>query len=299
MNKLLRKFIVLISFCFLFIFSACASLQNSVLTAEEEEVFFPPSSYIPDDFIWQEVCPGIAFFDFENSDFPVIYHAVRIQLETEGLEILTFPDSDFVEEKYIKGDIHEPYVFKSISTKAFAKNNKCNVAMNLTPYIKADLFSKRRLSGVYIDKGNELSQPHDSYSALVINRSPKGFIANLVLSQTPQAFLDCDYAFGGFFTVLEKGQVQENFVRRYDSRSGAGITADGRTLYLLVVEGEKPGKSRGLSYPQCGQIFRAMGCSDALEFDGGGSSELCINGCSVLSYRVLRRQANSFGFKVK
>ena len=70
-------------------------------------------------------------------------------------------------------------------------------------------------------------------------------------------------------------------------------------MRVLVVEDEKPGKSRGLSYSQCGQILRAMGCSDALEFDGGGSSELCINGCSVLSYRVLHRQANSFGFKVK
>ena len=95
--------------------------------------------------------------------------------------------------------------------------------------------------------------------------------------------------------MLEDGAVLQDFIRRGDSRSGVGLSADGKTLFILVVEGERPLQSRGLSYPQCGEIFREMGCSDALELDGGSSSELCINGKSVLSYKVITRQANSFG----
>ena len=67
----------------------------------------------------------------------------------------------------------------------------------------------------------------------------------------------------------------------------------------MVAEGENTSKSEGLSYPQCGTIFKALGCTDALEMDGGGSSELCINGKSILSYKNRRTQANSLGFSVK
>ena len=95
--------------------------------------------------------------------------------------------------------------------------------------------------------------------------------------------------------MLDRGKVREDFIRRGDSRTGVGLSADGRTLYILLVEGERQRQSRGLSYPQCGQIFKSMGCSDALELDGGSSSELCIMGKSVLSYKVRSRQANSFG----
>ena len=66
----------------------------------------------------------------------------------------------------------------------------------------------------------------------------------------------------------------------------------------MVAEGEYPSKSEGLSYPQCGEIFKKMGCYDALEVDGGGSSELCINGKSILSYKTFRYQGNSFGFRL-
>ena len=126
-----------------------------------------------------------------------------------------------------------------------------------------------------------------------------GCVARIFASQADGELEDFDYAFGGFFVVLREGLVCTEFIRRGDSRTGAGLSADGKTLILLVVEGERPDRSRGLSYPQCGEIFRAMGCSNALELDGGSSSELCINGKSVLSYKVHSRQSNSFGFRVK
>ncbi len=123
------------------------------------------------------------------------------------------------------------------------------------------------------------------------------YSAKIFAAQTAPQLAEYDFAFGGFFVVLENGEVCYDFIRRHTSRTGAGLSADGRTLYILVAEGEVPSKSEGLSYPQCGEIFKAMGCTDALEFDGGGSTELCINGKSVLSYKTYRTQATSFGFR--
>ena len=47
----------------------------------------------------------------------------------------------------------------------------------------------------------------------------------------------------------------------------------------------------------CAKILKRIGCSDALEMDGGSSTELCINGKSVLTPCIKATQANSIGFK--
>ena len=232
------------------------------------------SSYVPDAFEWQEVCPGVARYDFKNAEVPLIYHAVKIDLSSPGLSL--------VWSQWER-------------TSAFAERENCVAAINATP------FDKTRLAGILKADGEVLSGPVARYAALGLRCDEDGAVtcARVFESQKDAGLADCDFAFGGFFVVLEGGKVRTEFVRRGDSRSGAGVSADGKTLYLLVVEGERFSKSIGLSYPQCGEIFRAMGCRDALEFDGGGSSELCINGRSVLSYRVRRVQGNSFGFRVK
>ncbi len=236
---------------------------------------------MPEVFDWQEigdesgngVVPGIWRFDFENPDIPLIYHAVKIDL-----------DSDFNFVTCLRE-----------RTVSFAARENCLVAMNATP------FGRKSLTGIYKVSGEVLSGPIERYAALGLHCEKDGLVsgAQVFESQGDGALAFYEAALGGFFVVLKDGQVQQDFIRRQDSRSGAGVSANGKTLYLLVVEGENQGKSRGLSYPQCGEIFLAMGCSDALEFDGGGSSDLCIKGRSILSYKVLRRQGNSFGFKVK
>lgn len=58
-------------------------------------------------------------------------------------------------------------------------------------------------------------------------------------------------------------------------RTGAGITADGK-LILLVCDGRGSGGSKGYTLAELAAKLRALGCVDALNFDGGGSS--CIVG---------------------
>jgi hypothetical protein len=61
-------------------------------------------------------------------------------------------------------------------------------------------------------------------------------------------------------------------------RSAAGISADGRTLYLVAVEGRGISRSSGIGAVDSGCLLAAAGASDALLFDGGGSSVLYGNG---------------------
>ena len=257
-------------FFVLVLFTSCVTTRRTDLE----------SVYVPEVFEWTEVCPGVARFDFENPEFPVIYHAVKIDL------------AEACEDGSLK-----LVCSRGERASDFAAREKCVVAINATPFDKTG-----ELVGLHREAGRDLSEPVARYAALAFRvggGDGSGVLAKIFASQGDPEIDEFPYAFGGFFTVLENGVVRQDFIQRQDSRSGAGLSADGRTLFLLVVEGEWTLQSAGLSYPQCGEIFRAMGCYDALEFDGGGSAELCINGKSVLPYKVYRVHGNCFGFKLR
>jgi exopolysaccharide biosynthesis protein len=56
-----------------------------------------------------------------------------------------------------------------------------------------------------------------------------------------------------------------------------GYTPQGQLIYL-VVEGRFPGKSEGATLPELANILKDLGCIEALNLDGGGSSAMLVNG---------------------
>ena len=64
-------------------------------------------------------------------------------------------------------------------------------------------------------------------------------------------------------------------------RTAAGYTNDGR-LILLVVQGRTPGLAAGASLTQLARMLQQLGCVEALNLDGGGSSCLLINGRNTI-----------------
>lgn len=55
-------------------------------------------------------------------------------------------------------------------------------------------------------------------------------------------------------------------------RTAAGVTADGRILILLVIDGRQPGHSIGVTLPELADLMIGLGATDAINLDGGGSS---------------------------
>lgn len=57
-------------------------------------------------------------------------------------------------------------------------------------------------------------------------------------------------------------------------RTAAGLTADGRTLVLVVADGRRPGWAVGLTLPELAAEMIALGCTNVINFDGGGSATM-------------------------
>jgi exopolysaccharide biosynthesis protein len=93
-------------------------------------------------------------------------------------------------------------------------------------------------------------------------------------------------AIGGGPVLVQKGEVcitnkEERMFLNGEAdlhpRTSMGYTRDGRLL-LLVVEGRNPGIAMGASLIEMATLLQSLGCIEALNLDGGGSSCLLING---------------------
>jgi len=60
-------------------------------------------------------------------------------------------------------------------------------------------------------------------------------------------------------------------------RTCMGYTNDGR-LIVMVIQGRFPGIAEGATLTQEAQLLKDLGCAEALNLDGGGSSCMLING---------------------
>ena len=76
-------------------------------------------------------------------------------------------------------------------------------------------------------------------------------------------------------------EVDTNFgnhsIQGSNPRTGVGII-DENHFVLIVVDGRSPGYSKGVTLTEFAQIFKDLGCTDAYNIDGGGSSTMYFMG---------------------
>lgn len=90
--------------------------------------------------------------------------------------------------------------------------------------------------------------------------------------------------------VLEHGPKQKD-VRH--PRTAIGRTADGRLLWLTIDGRTEP--AAGTSHEETARILQALGCRDALNLDGGGSSTLWVHGRGVCNFPCDNRRFDHAG----
>jgi len=88
-------------------------------------------------------------------------------------------------------------------------------------------------------------------------------------------------AVGGSHIILKNDTVYnvavgEEFADTRHPRTAVGIKPDG-SIVLMVVDGRQPSESNGASLADLADIFASLGCTDAINLDGGGSSTFVLN----------------------
>ncbi|MFR9729240.1 phosphodiester glycosidase family protein [Saccharopolyspora sp. MS10] len=80
-------------------------------------------------------------------------------------------------------------------------------------------------------------------------------------------------AVGGNRVLLRGGEVQDVDDTALHPRTAAGFSADGTRMWLVTIDGRQDA-SRGATERELAERLRALGASDAINLDGGGSSTL-------------------------
>lgn len=257
--KILKSILIIFSLSLLFFFYGCKTTDS-----------LEQKSIIPQTVEWEPLSPpvnGFSQISYKNSAEGITWHCIKIDLNTPNLDFISYPDS-----KDSLGKKHR--------VKKLAKKHNAVLAINTTPF---ELAEKIYLPvGIIQYKNQLISEPAPEYSALALTYDEKSTTlrAKIIPSQAeiqlPQNTQNS--IFGGFYTILKDGEIQP-FENNRRSRVGAGISDDGRFLYILVTTPIfHPKDLNGLSYEECARIFKSLGCDYAMQFDGGHSSALVVNG---------------------
>ncbi|TFG99572.1 MAG: T9SS type A sorting domain-containing protein [Calditrichales bacterium] len=101
-----------------------------------------------------------------------------------------------------------------------------------------------------------------------------------------QAAEDVLLGIGGAPTLVKNSQVQVTYNEEIMWGSGVGYdTRDPRTavgytsgnhVIMLVADGRQPAVSEGVGLPELAQIMIDLGCVEAMNLDGGGSTQMAV-----------------------
>lgn len=213
---------------------------------------------------------------------------------------------------------------KTKSVEKFAKETDSLVAINTTPFMleHKNPFSRAKPAGIQIAGGKIISGPDGKYSAIAFfkNRSESqnesqdenyknprnfrkqrsdGFHAEIFDSQseifssgeeTQNGIKSMpDFAHGGFWIILRNGEIKP-FKEIKDVRSAAALKDSGTTLILFT--------GKPFTYTETARLFRKLGADSAIQFDGGSSANLVVNGKSCLKTGLKRKTASAIGFRL-
>jgi exopolysaccharide biosynthesis protein len=80
---------------------------------------------------------------------------------------------------------------------------------------------------------------------------------------------------GGRLVASEAAAYPAGFAETRHPRTAVGVRADG-ALVLAVIDGRQPNIGVGMSIPETAALMAELGCVEAINMDGGGSSTMVV-----------------------
>jgi len=254
----------------MFYLRAMILLSLTATRAEEAPTFTPlnPDQPAP---AWQPLYQGIDYrFDELAKPRRLRIHTARIDTKAPGIRFFSTPDN---------GD--KPAEVDGRNTVTFLKEFDLELAINGTGFAPVTAEGKPLdVIGLSLSEG-KLVSPADherGNPAFLVSERNEARILR-------EPFTDQDLA--GARTALQGWSGKDGMLlddgepvttnRDLHPRTAIGISQDSRYVYLLVADGRQQGFSEGINLVELAAWMKQqLGCWDAMNLDGGGSSTLVV-----------------------
>jgi hypothetical protein len=227
----------------------------------------------------QSLFSGVTYIrDVRQQPTAMIIHIVRIDLDDPNIHFLVTP-----------GELSDDKQLRARTTSQFLKEFHLQVAINgdyFTPWHSTSIFDYYPHVGDFVvtsgfasSQGKVYSRGSEGHPTLYISK-------NNEVSFTKPAAGIYNAISGNVVFVNEGESTIDNLTDPYHTdrhpRTAVGLTQDGKTLLLMLVDGRQPNYSEGASMKELSSIAIQYGAYTAINLDGGGSTTLAMENFSGL-----------------
>ena len=204
---------------------------------------------------WKQVAEGVEYRHIVDGTLDA--HVVRVDLRNPGLRVIATRAED-----------------RGLTVSEFAKKTEALVAVN------ADYFDEQiQPIGLSMGACGVWTQGQDvgrKQGLVAVGEQRAEIQANTMETESwmsgavsgwPLLNRDCG--------PVENLPGSDHFTRAPHPRTAAGLSRDGKTLYLVVTDGRREGVP-GLTLPELAKFMDELGACVAMNLDGGGSSAMWI-----------------------
>jgi exopolysaccharide biosynthesis protein len=234
-------------------------------------VDFPLRAAAPEALIprWETFAPGIGYLEGRIGKPRLQIWALRVDLNNPGLEFV------------VNNGGENPGVIPGTTVSGFVRDYNCVAGINANPFdrVGARPGEPLTITGIAMTEGRLIAPPDARHDTLLLYRDGSAALTSQA-ALDDQTLTQINAAVGGFFILLQNDTLAERLLNPAAApprhpRSAAGLSADGRTLYLLAIDGRRPG-SIGATEAETALILQRLGATDGLNLDGGGSTALVL-----------------------
>jgi exopolysaccharide biosynthesis protein len=205
---------------------------------------------------WQSLANGVDYLHGKINSPRMEFWAARIDLNAPDVSIVINSDAGTVSD--------------------FVRSNNLIMGINASPFDE-----NRKNMGLVVSGGSMINNPVSRYDALVFYKNGQAIKAEIVSQADFILTANINNAVGGYHRILDSANPAPRTFRegtvsaQRHPRSAAGISHNGSMLYLLVIDGRRSG-STGATELETALLLHALGSTEGINLDGGGSSTLAI-----------------------
>ena len=125
--------------------------------------------------------------------------------------------------------------------------------------------------GLVVSEGELVSEANGRPSLLI----RRDGTADMIATTAETDLTGLATAVSGFAFVLQDGKVVQGG-KDLAPRTGYGLTADKRALFLITIDGRQPQFSDGATTGEVGEWLLHLGAKTGINMDGGGSTTMAV-----------------------